>query len=299
MSIEASEFTVIDTCSIDGGEKGIAVTYNDTTGNYSDNTIIRNSTIFGFSGQGIYVYGSDDVQIYNNTIDCRSGGTSSSKGIEIFGASNIYQCDDTLIYNNMIFGAMYQGVHLRWAPDTEMYFNSIHNTMTNGFGIYIESYDPADVPLALINNAVLNEGVGDRPAIYIDRPDRLPVQMDYNNYYDLDTTFGKIFNTYYSDMSSWRTDTGLDTHSLTAVTIFISASDLHIADYSFLQGRGTAVSVAIDLDGDARADPPDIGADENTNPAIAGFSGQYTIDSSAPTNWPSGTQFHSFADAQA
>ncbi|OGL43378.1 MAG: hypothetical protein A2161_08035 [Candidatus Schekmanbacteria bacterium RBG_13_48_7] len=181
----------------------------------------------------------------------------------------------------MIHGDMAAGIYLMFAPGAEVYFNSIYNTYTStGYGIYVDSPNSIDVPSAIMNNVVFNDGSDTYTAIYISKLSELPVSMDYNDWYDNDIYFGKVWGTDYSSMAVWRTDTGRDAYSRTANPLFTAVSDLHINGTSPCRSAGYSIaSITVDIDGDIRNVPPDMGADE------------YFVLSPTPTLTPTGTWY--------
>lgn len=82
---------------------------------------------------------------------------------------------------------------------------------------------------------------------------------------------GWIGNVQYVDVATladWQANSGKDANSRTYVAQFVSAIDLHVAGSSIGDSAnlaGVAIpTLATDIDGETRANPPYIGADENT-----------------------------------
>lgn len=90
---------------------------------------------------------------------------------------------------------------------------------------------------------------------------------DYNLFYLVHPTgnfVGISDGTSRATLANWQAGTGLDTNSLSGSPSFtsISTGDVHIPMGSLAAGAGTNLSVALDLDGTARPNPPAIGAYE-------------------------------------
>jgi len=92
-----------------------------------------------------------------------------------------------------------------------------------------------------------------------------PIISDYNDFYIVRNSknnwnwieFGPSTND--STLAQWQAS-GNDMHSLTIWPHFIdSTSNLRIASNAYIANRGTAVSVVIDIDGNARCTYPDMG----------------------------------------
>jgi len=261
---------------IDGSNYCIYV-YDNRSGSDTEYMTFDGFTLTSFNQYGVYIYDADHITISNMDITVSSSG---DHGIYLRGSTDDY-CDSPLIYNNMIHGYMASGIYLLYTPGAEVYFNSIYNTYSsNGYGIYCDSPNMTDVPAAIMNNAVDNDGSDNYTAIYISKMSELPASMDYNIWFDRDTFFGKIWGVTYSSITTWRTDTGLDTHSFTADPAFISTSNLHIDTSSPCMAAGAHISsITTDFDGETRDIPPEIGADE------------YFHATPTPTNTPVGTWY--------
>jgi hypothetical protein len=76
-------------------------------------------------------------------------------------------------------------------------------------------------------------------------------------------TIARISGTNYSSLASWQA-AGYDLNGMSANPAFQSDDDLHILDtVATIDGRGVVTGIVMtDIDGEARAVPPDIGADE-------------------------------------
>ncbi|MEX0966558.1 MAG: T9SS type A sorting domain-containing protein [Bacteroidia bacterium] len=110
------------------------------------------------------------------------------------------------------------------------------------------------------------------------------MQSDYNNFYSTACNLGRYDSTspsfqifYPVDLAEWQSITGLDQNSLEVNPAFVNDTDLHSIS-SMLDGAGiTTGRVTDDFDGQARSNPPDIGADEFTGGAGTYSAGTYSV----------------------
>ncbi len=94
---------------------------------------------------------------------------------------------------------------------------------------------------------------------------------DYNDFFAVSGTLGRWNGGDVLTLSSWKTISTEDVHSLYYMPVFISNTDLHLdaVGNCAINGKGTYLaSVMIDFDNTGRSNPPDIGADEFVGPEI-------------------------------
>ncbi len=204
---------------------------------------------------GIYsYYGVDGVSIVGNQVlgsvgtngiflD-RTTGTSSSRSLV---ANNFIQIGGT--------GSSF-GILEDRATYLNIYFNSINitnsSTSANNAGIYLDQGSN----IVLRNNIVVSENG------YVMRTYFSGFSSDYNNLLTRGANFAYYNNSIYSTFQSWQNVTSRDDNSVSIEPFFKSDTDLHVENF-LLNEAGTAVSeVTNDIDGNARALTPDIGADE-------------------------------------
>ena len=223
--------------------------------------------------RGIYLNGTG-TNIYNNTVTnvSASAGTSSS-GFYINGGNNT-------IYNNIISNISFtnstaaHGIYLNSGDANKIYYNTIvMNNNNNGTGsscLYIN----AGTNLSIKNNIFYNSQTTATQFLINSAVAHTAItEFDYNNYYGTNSAvkIGKISGNEYATIDLWKDalKTTKETNSLNIQPNFISVNvptDFHLVQNNTNAGihaKGIAVStIATDIDGDPRATPPDMGADE-------------------------------------
>ena len=114
---------------------------------------------------------------------------------------------------------------------------------------------------------------------------------DYNDFVSTGTTAafavtGGLAGTDRTSLAAWRTETGKDANSKNVDPVFTSVSDLHLQGTTTLGAMGiTIAGITIDIDGQTRANPPFIGADEiPVSPGTLQFSSAtYSVTEQAIT----------------
>ncbi|CAA9197187.1 hypothetical protein FLA105534_01515 [Flavobacterium bizetiae] len=226
--------------------------------------------------RGIYLNGTG-TNIYNNTVTnvSASAGTSSS-GFYINGGNNT-------IYNNIISNIYFtnsdntspvHGIYLNSGDANKIYFNTIAmNNSTNVSGsscLYIN----AGTNLGIKNNIFYNSQTKATQFLINSAVAHSAItEFDYNNYYGTNSAvkIGKISGNEYATIDLWKDalKTTKETNSLNNQPNFISVNvptDFHLVQNNTNAGihaKGIAIStITTDIDGDPRATPPDMGADE-------------------------------------
>jgi len=166
---------------------------------------------------------------------------------------------------------------------TRLYYNSISMTGTRGtstsqlpsYGIAITGTNP---PIEMKDNIFYNiqepgSGPANTKTYAIGTQGTVfgNMAMDYNVFYTAGSQPGYFracslasgAGTDYPNLVSWRAFTGTDANSIEADPVFASVSDLHITNSSPAFHTGVAIpGISIDIDAEARAVTPCIGADE-------------------------------------
>ncbi|MEO1803569.1 MAG: CARDB domain-containing protein [Bacteroidota bacterium] len=278
-SPEENENTFIDNRIIDGSY-GI---YFNGSGQERSNAFIRNTLVNQYY-MGLYLIDQDSVTIEDNIVNSNTSYSSfygfylsdcdrqmsmrrnrifvdnSANGIFLSGCDGLDSAS-MVIANNFVKVAgsntsygLYSssGANLLIAHNNFLYTGS--NT-TSSYSLYLTS----EFNTQVYNNNFINRGEG--VAIYLNNS--ASADLDYNNYYTEGSIFG-VFNgnSNFASLAAWQAATGYEVHSLSITPNYVSDNDLHV-NKALLDGAGILVSeVTIDIDGEIRNNPPDIGADE-------------------------------------
>jgi hypothetical protein len=229
-----------------------------------------------------------NANVSRNRIDGVLSGIFAATGIAVAGGTGT-----NTIANNMISGVNGNST----SPDfpagilvvgaagstTRLYYNSISMTGTRGtstsqlpsYGIAITGTNP---PIEMKDNIFYNiqepgSGPANTKTYAIGTQGTVfgNMAMDYNVFYTAGSQPGYFragslasgAGTDYPNLVSWRAFTGTDANSIEADPVFASVSDLHITNSSPAFHTGVAIpGISIDIDAEARAVTPCIGADE-------------------------------------
>ena len=267
----------IQNTSISRVSAGIAVSLNSAH-NYT-NVSIDNVTLFDFHvwdgcwnscaswhhNDGIHTWGNYgsgankiQITIKNSTI----GGDFGAHTTALIALTDY--TTDANIYNNLLYSTAegptngYIGLHTYSAGTVNIYNNTIKGPMAGsggGMGVYIGASGVWTTNIK--NNIFSTMSIG----IYDSGADATIVS-DYNDFFNI-PNIGKIGNTYYPTIASWKALT-YDAHSISSDPKFVSSSDFSLQEGSPAIGAGDdSVSTYFtnDILGNARADY-DIGAYE-------------------------------------
>ncbi len=235
----------IDSNSFELGHVYVKTTYD------SENTRIRYNTISSGNEQVLFCYGAGIREISANRII----GVDDGYGIYLNNCSNV------LIANNFIqtIGVNSSiAIYANELSNSSIVFNSlnVHSEGPSSHAIYIGT-SPNN--LSVENNIFSNPG-GNIPVFIQDNPSTL--SLDFNNYYSPDFFIGYHNGITYSDLSQWQTAVNGEANAQN-VNPYFSAPDNPTANHILLNNTGTEIAdVLIDIDGNTRNNPPDIGAKE-------------------------------------
>ncbi len=255
------------------------------TVNNQDSIIVSSNTILQTTTSPAYMISitlSKNIFVTKNKLDIVSNGigitlTAGNTGLV---ANNFVHCGNSPTYTlaGMGFGG------------TSGTFNVINNTVnmedthTNALGVSFSG-----TTLNFKNNIVINAGGG--KAIYCVTGTLFNGFSDYNNLYSTGAGLGSSGAVSRANLTAWQAATGMDLHSVSLNTPFVSAADLHTGSY-YTNNVGMPVSALItdDIDGDIRSTTtPDIGADEYTvtitDASLLSFAGVFpSCAGSTPVN---------------
>jgi metal-sulfur cluster biosynthetic enzyme len=258
---------------------------NGTLG-FSDNTLFEGNELFRTTAlpgsvTGIMinnVTGITNMYISKNNIHdlLTSDTTGTVNGIDLYDAAS------ASVTNNMV-SIVNNGMSVRGIAQetgTGAVIKILYNTVSisgavsvnRGSYAYLKDYTSTndDVRNNIFSNTRVSTGTGVQYAIINSSTGGTMV----SNYNDLVSSgnalnvLGRKGTTDYNSLATWQAATAGDANSISAVPVFVSASDLHLSASGnvAIDGRGTPIAaITTDIDGDTRnASTPDIGADEFT-----------------------------------
>jgi hypothetical protein len=264
--------------------------------NQIDNLQIKNNNISTLGLGGIMCYYANSPVVQGNTINSSIANTNTKYGVLISNSTNDLQVSKNNIF---ISGATMHGISLSqdtstalnsgyiWnnfislqngtglcygIRDFQSHFNNLFSNSINISGSNATDTRGINVAIGSTNIKVINNNVLSNkfPVFYEDSyGSSSVVESNYNNFYSTGTgnqyayytTAYQYFATL-ADMVAAPGYNGKDANSISIDPIFVSTTNLHTFN-SALYGLGTEITyVTDDIDGDARPNPPCIGADE-------------------------------------
>jgi hypothetical protein len=218
------------------------------------NTIIHSSS----SSPAIYLSNSASFNIEKNTISCNHPVYGTA--IEISSSSGSSN-NRSKIINNFLQSSI-GGIINNHSSYVDIYYNTINieNALktdnNNTYGIVNQtSANNGKIKNNIINNY--------RAGYSIYNLSTAISEIDYNNLYTTGPILVKSGSDDYETLTDWQAaPEGFDQNSYSSAVTFVSETDLHIQNASELLLGTVLPEVSDDIDGDARNDPPFIGADE-------------------------------------
>ncbi|HAM99074.1 MAG TPA: hypothetical protein DCQ26_10745 [Marinilabiliales bacterium] len=238
---------------------------------YGKNLNISQNQINDFLSGAIYLYYCENpFVIEKNKIKSTSSDDQSIRIENCIGA------EGAKIANNFItisYSSSYSllGIWLNNSQFIDVLFNSINVVGTNVDNSAL--YLGAGSNLAIKNNILAVNGNG----YALTKSGSLTnLDCDYNDFYSTGANLVKWEGVIYSKLNDYMAATGNDANSLNVNPTFASTTDLHTNSF-WLDGQGVQVSaITDDIDGDARNNPPCMGADEYTSTLVP-LAGTYEI----------------------
>jgi hypothetical protein len=251
------------------------------SGNAVTDNIFQNQT-----GGGIFVQLQNGILVSRNQIistgsnsytaisfnQCKAGSTANKNKIAISSASSGIQyisCPavsgaENIASNNFIqIGgtSANAGIDIFDSPFINLYYNSV-NRSGNGASSAALFLTGATSDIQLINNILVNSAGGYAINSAVSGTFLL---SDYNDLFTTGVNVGNFNGTPAPALADWQTLSGMDTNSVSADPVFISATDLHASSIG-VNDMGTVIpAINTDIDGETRSgSAPDPGADEFT-----------------------------------
>ncbi len=259
-----------------------------TIGNFTlrdTGTVVMGNTLTNQYTMGINTQNQQGIQIFENYVTTNTAynfyygiytyynqGGMEVRRNKVIGSPYIgvylLECDGTTLIptqvtNNFIqvtstSGSASSGIFSSSSDYVNLHYNSVLNTHANTSSRAM--YWDGGLGIDAANNNFAHTGGGYSIATGFVLP--TPAQHNYNNLYTTGTNLANAGGTDYADLLAWRTATNLDTNSISTDPQYLSNTDLHTTNIA-LNGKGVIVtSTSIDIDKEARQNPPDIGADE-------------------------------------
>ncbi len=235
---------------------------------YQDSTIFKyNKVVNGANSiaypRGMYIYRNrGPVEIIGNQIQL--SGSSYSYGIYYYYGLATPTATG-LVANNAISinggTSNSYGIYSGYTENVTFAYNSIN--MINTSVTSRAFYQVGGTNLEIVNNVFSG---GQSYAYYVNTPGAI-LTSDYNDLYSTGTKFA-YWSGDKSSLTSLKTSSGKETHSMSADPFFYSNSNLHSGSVS-LNGAAYPLTslVPMDMDKEMRSTTaPDIGADEFTPP---------------------------------
>ena len=219
----------------------------------STGTEITNNRIYNFGYHAASLGGLRGGKFMGNRIIGSARGTTPSKGVYLSGWNGT-ATTPVLVANNFLAlpRSSHDGLILGSSSHVNVYHNSV-DLAGGGWAIILNQSQSVAV-----KNNIFKSASGYAADVYRSTD----LDMDYN---DLFTSGGPVatYNgSVAADLAEWRHLAGQDRRSISVDPGFVSYKDLHATAVALL-GAGVLVpGVKVDIDGDLRAKPPCIGADE-------------------------------------
>ena len=280
------EYNLFRYNKIQNGYYGVYMRGLSSSNGESANTFAYNE-ISGFSRYGMYLYYQDSVNVLHNTItgsginylyglylyNCNKGFNVGYNHIEMtpnysaYGAriyySNATSNKHSRFYNNFISitsgSNSHYGMYCYNSSYVDYVFNNINITSGTSYSrcLYLSSGSNNTI----MNNNLVNTGGG--YAYYV-TSNYAVNQSDHNNYYTSGSNFVRWGYSSYATLAALQSANSMDSNSVSLNPGYFSPTNLHVFSVG-LYGQGAPISgITDDIDGDARATTPCIGADEFT-----------------------------------
>ncbi|MFZ5432823.1 MAG: hypothetical protein ACOZB3_03520 [Calditrichota bacterium] len=260
---------IVEQCRVLTSSVGIRVNYQDAL------LLQENALQTGYAGStgrqiGIAVGASSAQKTITLNRNLIMGNLSSDTCIGIYCNTG----SGTAILNNNILSAWavtgtkpVYGI-LAGGGSAKLSFNSIWMNEIAGSGPVIGIADTGAATQLILRNNII-QITEEQNTVWAIHHSGQGLDSDYNSFNVVPGSgsnhyIGRWAGVNLSTISQWQNVTGLDTHSIDGIPGFADSLNLHIRPQSgIVSNRGISMAeITTDFDGETRADPPDIGADE-------------------------------------
>ena len=294
---QCDNFT-LENSTLNGAANGVY--FANSSANNTGSSIIGNNFTNQFR-KGSYLDEFDAIEVVDNTFSNGSNANSSYTAITLNDCNNASQVlrnqiastyikygivldgeggtagNEVLVANNFIAmgGAepfnQAQGIRIAGCSFVNIYFNNVSNYNTYNTAItscLFISGTITDGTVNVVNNILSMTGGGNAQVAVslFSTNNRADIGIsNYNNYY-APSPSSIAYSSGDLDLAGYQSLLLNDANSISIDPEFTSATDLHVSALG-LQGAGTTIAtITTDIDGDTRATPPAIGADEASSP---------------------------------
>ena len=309
VDISENQLSAFSTASKTGIIKGIFAATANTTTIYNNHITNFSATATGASTASIQAIEVDAgaSNIYNNLIfnfnNASSGqGTGIINGILTKGGSTHYIVNNMvsdLLANSSVANPSVRAISLEGGSTINLFFNSLHlsgasTTSSHSSATLYITATPGSVDMRnniLYNNYSVSSGIR-AVALFKNTTSLANIASTSNNNLLLAGTPSTKNLLFYDGTNAVQTLVAYKTRlgparESAAISIdpyFVSATDLHLSS-CYTPNKGPAIpNISQDIDGDARAANPVIGADEIVV-IIARWLGTVSTDWHNPANW--------------
>lgn len=271
------------------------IQFDGSPSNMEVGHVITHNVFISQRTRGMQMSEADGVVIEDNLID-GSGTNTTYYGIYLnscdgairvqrnrvinssYMALQLINCDGStlargLVANNVLHtsGNNTYGMYVLSSSYVDVYHNSIAVNSGSGYGAYFSNVTNTNFQNSIVAT------YGANSITYYEA--NSSIATDYNVYYGTNCRLIRSGNNYYSSLSAWQSASGGDGNSFNFNPRYTDRvnGDLSTNYFRLKAGLNLLALVSADIDGDARLNPPCIGADEFAPTSTTVLSGTITV----------------------